>query len=297
MKGIFYKFLILLSNVFGLWIFRLISSCIAAGYFLFFPGRVAVGKQFYQVLYPDRNWPFHLLCTWKQYQNFTSVFLDRLFVRDFDEIEYTAEGWAHLESALEKKTGGILLMSHLGNWEVAAHLLKQKRDQMKLLLYMGERDKEDIEGFQKESLLKSGIQIVAVDSAGGGPLDIIEGIRFIKEGGLVSLSGDILWRKDQRRISVTFLGRKVYLPEAPYALAVFTGAPLFVFFTFRRRDNQYHFFVSEPIYIRAASRRDRPEAIQRAAQTYADLLEQTLREHPFEWYHFDAFLGAEHEKP
>ena len=74
--------------------------------------------------------------------------------------------------------------------------------ELRLLLYMGIRHKEQIEGMQKESIRESGIRIVAADREGGSPFDMVESIRFLKSGGLVSMTGDMLWKEDQRAISV-----------------------------------------------------------------------------------------------
>jgi predicted LPLAT superfamily acyltransferase len=289
MKKLFYILLIRLSQLLGPWIFVLISRVIAAGYFFLFPRRVAVGVRFYRTLFPGRSLFYYLLCTWKQFQNFTSVFLDRFSVMNYDDVTYTSGGMEHLEAATGK-TGGILLMSHMGNWEAGAHLLRLRHN-FNMLLYMGIQDKEQIEGLQKEDLQKSGIQIIAVDQGQGSPFDILEGVQFLNSGGFVSLTGDRLWRNDQRVVSVKFLGRDVFLPEIPYLLAFLSGAPLFVFFGFRTGRKQFHFSVSEPIFVTAPSRAQRGEVIRQSAQKYADLLERTAREHPFEWYHFEPFLG------
>jgi predicted LPLAT superfamily acyltransferase len=289
MKGIFYGCLIVMSKILGSWIFVLISRTVAAGYFLFSPRRVAVSCQFYQALFPDRSRFYYLWCTWKQYQNFTSVFLDRFLARDLGDISYTSEGWEHVEVAMGT-TGGIILMSHVGNWEVAAHLMRQEHPQIELLLYMGRQDKEDIERIQKKDLLYSGIRIIAVDQDEEASFDVVNGIRFLKSGGLVSMAGDKVWKRDQRTVPVEFLGHEACLPEFPYVFALLSGAPLFIFFTFRTGRRQYHFTLSEPIYIKSPSRGDRKDAIRGSAQKYADLLQQTVRRHPFEWYHFEPFL-------
>jgi predicted LPLAT superfamily acyltransferase len=104
------------------------------------------------------------------------------------------------------------------------------------------------------------------------------------------MTGDIVWRNDQRRVEVSFLGGRAWLPEAPYIFAMVSGVPLFAFFAVRSGRNAYHITLSEPITVKSASRKTRSAAIQLAAQQYADLLEQALREHPFEWYHFDRFV-------
>jgi predicted LPLAT superfamily acyltransferase len=248
--------------------------------------------RFYRALYPDRNRLFHLWCAWRQFHNFTDVFMDRFLLQESDKITFTSEGCEHLEKSVDDGKGGILLMSHMGNWDVAAHLLKRILPNLRLLLYMGVKQKEQIEQLQKETLSQRGIRIIAVDEDGGSPLDIVEGIKFIESGGVVSLTGDIVWKKDQRTIPVQFLEHNVLLPEAPYLFALLSGTPLFIFFAFRTGKNKYHFTMSKPIYIASASRDERAGAIRRSAQQYADILEATLRKYPFQWYHFEPFFPA-----
>ncbi|MDF1592216.1 MAG: lysophospholipid acyltransferase family protein [Desulfobacterales bacterium] len=290
MRILFYKIIINLSRTLGLWVFAVFAWFVATGYYLFFPFRVRNSVRFYRVLFPDRSGLYHRWCAWRQFHNFTDVFFDRFLLTERDDITSTSQGLAHLEDACRRKEGGILLMSHMGNWEVAAHILKRKQEDLRLMLYMGVKYKEQLEGIQKESLSQSGITIIAVDEQGGSALDFIEGIKFIESGGTVSLTGDLVWKQDQRTVPVKFLGHDVRLPEAPYLLALLSGAPIFIFFAFRTGKRQYHFTMSEPIYIRVSSRRERTAAIQHAAQQYADILEETLRRHPLQWYHFEPFL-------
>ena len=184
-------------------------------------------------------------------------------------------------------------MSHHGNWEMAATLLRQQREDLRLLLYMGVKEKEGVERVQKDDLQKSGVTIIGVEQGSSSPFSAVEGIRFLKEGGLISMAGDIIWRDDQRKVAVNFLRGKAYLPEAPFIFAMVSGAPLFVFFAFRTGSNSYRISLSEPLTVTPESRTDREKAISLAAQRYADLLEEAVRKHPFEWYHFDRFVHTE----
>jgi lauroyl/myristoyl acyltransferase len=207
---------------------------------------------------------------------------------------HTQEGWEYLEEAVNRQTGGIVLMSHIGNWEVASRLLNTRgRDNpgMKLLLYLGEKHKEQLEKNQKESVASSGIRIISVTKEGGTPADIVEGIQFLKSGGLVSLTGDRLWHTEQRSVRVHFFGHEAFLPETPFIFALLSGAPLFIFFTYRIAGQAYHYQVLPPQYIRARDRSHREEAIQKAAQFFADRLAEIVRTHPWEWFHFEPFLG------
>ena len=291
MNELFYKWTVILSRRLGLWVFHTYTWIVATGFFFLFPFRVAVCVRFYRILFPDKQFLHYLLCTWRQYHNFTTIFLDRFLLQEIGDISYTSEGWEHLEDALNRKTGGIILMSHMGNWEIAAHLFAKKKQDIPLLLYMGTKHKEHMEHIQKESLFHSGIKIIAVGQDSDSPYDIIEGINFLKAGGFVSLTGDVVWNKNQRTVSVRLLDHEVKLPETPHILALLSEAPLFIFFAFRTGYKHYSFSVTKPIYIQKGLRSDRNEAIRKSAQKYASFLEEALRKHPLEWYHFSSFLG------
>ena len=292
MEKFLYKFIIFISRKLGLWVFVVYAWIIATGFFLLFPLRVVSSVRLYRALHPDRNRLFHLWCAWRQFHNFTDVFMDRFLVQESDDPTFTSEGCENLEKSINDGKGGILLMSHMGNWDVAAHLLKRKIHNIRLLLYMGVKQKEQIEQIQKESLSQSGIQILAVEPDGGSPMDILEGIKFIESGGVVSLTGDLVWGKNQRTVPVKFLGREILLPEAPHLFALLSGAPLFIFFAFRTGKNQYHFSMSKPITLDCTSREERAGAIRQSAQQYADILEATLRTYPLQWYHFEPLRDA-----
>lgn len=295
MKDRFYRILMTLSKGTGLWLFRLVAWWIASGYFFLFPSRVSVSVRFYRALFPARSRAYHLYCAWKQFHRFTDVFLERFLLSEDHPLHFTHEGWEYLRDAIDRKKGGILLMSHLGNWELAAHRLlpSHGRDlpEMKLLLYMGRKHKEQIEHRQKKDLAAQGIKIVAVERDGNAPVDVVEGINFLKKGGIVSLTGDRRWREDQRSVSVRFLGHEALLPEGPFVFALLARAPLLIFFAYRVGNLSYHCQVLPPVYVEAKDRKDRQRAIAAAAQAYADGLEKTVRAHPFAWFHFEPFIG------
>ncbi|MHB8771818.1 MAG: LpxL/LpxP family acyltransferase [Syntrophales bacterium] len=293
MKDLFYRILMTLTRRFGSWVFLLIAWHVALGYFLLFPRRVAVSVRFYRRLFPERPRRHALWCAWQQYHHFVHVFLDRFLLLEGVELATTYEGWEHITAAAQSGRGGIILMSHLGSWEVAAHLLRRYGHgdrSMKLMLYLGEKHREQIERRQKRSVEESGIRIVSVPEEGGSATDILEGLKFLREGGLVSLTGDRLWGPLQQAVTVRFAGCAARLPEIPYILAMISGAPLLIFFGYRTGKGRYHLVTKPPLTVAAATRGERHRAVAAAAQAYADLLEETARAHPYEWFHFEPFL-------
>ena len=245
MKGAFYRNLVLASRRWGPWVFDISARVIAAGYFAVFPARVAASVRFYRAVFPRRGGLFHLWSAWRQFQNFTTVYLDRFLLRETADISYSFEGWDRIELAADQGTGGVLLMSHQGNWEVAAALMMQRRPNLKILLYMGMDEREVIERIHRSDAAGAGIRVLAVGKDGGSPFDILEGIRFIREGGLVALTGDRIWRPDQRTVSASCFGHRIRLPETPYLFALLAEAPLFVFFSHRSGPRRYHFRMTQ----------------------------------------------------
>lgn len=289
MRGRLYRVLCFFSGLFGAWFFAVVSRIISVGY-LIFSGRAPESHRFYRALFPEKGPCYHWWCTFRQYQQFTTIHYDRFLMNHAgQEPLFTSTGWDKLAKVLGEQ-GGILLMSHLGNWEMAAHLLHDQNDQLPMLLFMGIKEKEGVERLQKDRLRQAGVKIIGVDQQEVSPLGIIEGVKVLRSGGLVSLSGDIVWQKEQRQVEVSFLDRKAYLPAAPYIFAHLSGVPLFAFFSFRSGRNRYDFSLSDPIVVPPSCRSERDKMINRAAQQYADLLVEALRQHPLEWYHFDRFL-------
>jgi lauroyl/myristoyl acyltransferase len=288
MKKLPYKILLYLSRCLGLWFFRIFSWFVATGYFFLFPVRVAYSFEFYRTLFPQHGFFYHLWCAWRQYHKFTDVYIHRFIRFDENDIEYIKEGWEYLEEAVQKKTGAILLMSHIGNWELAAQTLNRKG--LPIMLYLGAKHKEQIEHIQKQILAQSGVRVVATTEDEKSPFALIEGINFLREGGIVSMTGDRLWG-EQSFVTVNFLGHEVHLPDTPHLFALMTGAPLMTFFVYQEKIGKYHIKVSPGRKVVAATRADRKKAVQESAQAYAKDLAEFARRHPFEWHHFEPFLG------
>lgn len=291
MTAFWYRFLEGGAALLGSWFLSLSARCIALGYFLFSPLRKE-SIRFYRLLYPNRSRFQHWYYSFRQYQHFTTIHSDRFLARrsKVNGISFSSEGLAQLQPCLNRQ-GALLLMSHLGNWEIAASLLARQFKDLRLLLFMGAKQKEGVEAAQKEALRQGGVRILAMEAEEENPLIAIEGIRFLQEGGVVSMPGDILLKPEQKRLDVSFLGGIAKIPAAPFVMAMLAQAPVFVFFAFRTGPGRYHFTLSPPLHVpHNPARNQRDLALQQAAQQYASLLEQALRAHPFAWFHFRRFV-------
>lgn len=284
MKGLFYRFISLLSRITGVWIVSLVAWFITTAYFILLPKRTGDSVRFYRAVYPEKSALFHVRCAWRQYHHFSTVFVDRLRFEKKDGLKWVGQGLEYLSAAAQRGEYGILLTSHFGNWEAAARGLQTLG--LKILLYMGTRQYEQIEAQIKRDLADHGITIIALSKEQSAPFEGIEGLQFLKNKGFVAMAGDLLWNKEQKFIKVKFFGHDVSLPQAPYVFALVLGVPIFVFFVVRTDKANYRIVAHPPIYVRAGSRDRREAAMEHAAQQYTTLLEEMIRLHPEHWYHF-----------
>ena len=290
MESWFYRLALRLTVILGPWVFHVLAGAVAAVFFIASPQRRRHSLRFYRALYPGCSHGHALRCAWRQYRSFTTVYLDRWRLQQPGAISFTSQGWTYVTDALAAGRGAILLMSHLGHWELAAQLIHTTALRHPVMLLMGERPGAAIEALQKRGLTGSGLRIEAVAAEQPSPLAVLEARAFLRRGGLLAIAGDRGPSENPRSVVVRFLGQRVRLPELPHRLALLTGAPLITFFGFRRGPGRYHLQADPPLPLPSGPRSQRHALVQRSAQAYAKRLEAALREYPEQWYHFGPFL-------
>ncbi|HHL35397.1 MAG TPA: lauroyl acyltransferase, partial [Desulfobulbaceae bacterium] len=119
MKGFWYQVLHTSGRLLGSPLFILVARIIAFTYFCC-PGRRRESLRLYGALYPQRSRLYHLWCVFNQFQSFTTIHADRFLTSRGRVPRLTSEGE---ELLARSPSGAILLMSHLGNWEMAAQML------------------------------------------------------------------------------------------------------------------------------------------------------------------------------
>jgi predicted LPLAT superfamily acyltransferase len=221
---------------------------------------------------------------WRQFQSFSTVFVDRLLAASGqeDRFRFVHDGLEHITTAVSQRRPLVLWMSHLGNWEVACHALKKYR--VPLTLVLGRRPGERVEAVQKADLERRGVRAVYVSD--DRDLGVLEVGKALKAGEVVAVSGDRLFDGSQRALDVTFLGRTCRVPAGPYALSILGDADIVPIFGMREGRLSYRFVALEPRRVRAGDRAGREAAMREvAAGCFADL-EAMVKRYPEQWYNF-----------
>jgi predicted LPLAT superfamily acyltransferase len=278
------------SLALGTWVIRFVAWWIATGYFLFQSSRRKASVGLYEVIFPDRGHGYYLTCAWRQFHSFAGTYADRIDLYSDKRIVPTAQGREKLIEEGRRGHGGIILISHMGNYEVAVRAFQELG--LKLLIIIGEREAKQVAREQRETLMAQGVRIHVATAEDASPFGGLEALQFMREGGFVSIAGDLVWTDQRSLVPVSLFNREVGLPAGPHLLAFVSGAPLFTLFTFRVKRGRHQIILSSPRRVRVASRSERNAVIQESAQEYASALEAMVRDHPFQWYIFEPFFRS-----
>jgi predicted LPLAT superfamily acyltransferase len=290
MKAFLHKTVTRVSLLLGSWPIRFFAWWIATGYFLFRPSRRRSSVRLYQVIFPNRRPWYYLYCTWHQFHSFATTYADRIEIDGRKGVTTSTQGREGIVEAARRGSGGIILMSHLGSYEVAARAFQELG--LRLLIIMGEKEAKQVARDQREALKARGIYIQVATAKEDFLFGGLEAIKFVREGGFVSLAGDLVWTDQRSLLSVRLFDHEVGFSAGPHLLAFVSGAPLFTMFIFRVKRGRHQIIMSPPREVKAPSRSERNAALQASAQAYASALEEMVRRHPFQWYIFEPIFRS-----
>jgi len=222
-------------------------------------------------------WPFLV------YRHFLAhgiTLLDRMAViMGSGTMQCRYEGEDRLEKALEQGRGLLLLGSHLGNWEMGAHLLGRLGRPVNLVVL--EREREQIRRLFGQALEGRGFTLLTTDEH---PLRSVPIVAALRRGEIVALHGDRTLGSND--LAIPFLGDQARFPLGPYLLAAASGAPLFQVFAVRERLGAYRFFCHPPQYLDKTALRRNPQALKDAVTLYVERLGEVARQWPYQWHNF-----------
>ena len=183
----------------------------------------------------------------------------------------TLQGREKLDAVLKRGRGGILLVSHLGNWELLAATLHLKG-------YGGKIVARKIRDENYDRLLnrlrrEKGMEVVYRDDSPRKLLQPLRENRFL----------GILADQDVDSVSgvfVDFFGRPAYTPKAPVQFAMAAGCPIIPCFILR--ENGHHTLIVEDP-IETISTGDKQKDLIDNTRRWSVLTESYIRRYPDQW--------------
>jgi predicted LPLAT superfamily acyltransferase len=199
-----------------------------------------------------------------------------------DKLSFTHEGIAHLEALAASGTGGLIVSAHLGNWEIAGHMLKRVGATINVLMYDGEA--EQLKALMARYEQKRSFNIIYVRE---DLSHIYEMSAALRRGELICLHAD-RFRPGNRTMTHDFLGEEAHFPAGPFLLASKLRAPVCFVFAFKETTFHYHYkgWAAKTYEGRGTS------GAERMLDDFVSLLEEQLRLYPDQWFNYYDFWNA-----
>jgi phosphatidylinositol dimannoside acyltransferase len=193
--------------------------------------------------------------------------------RDNIVSNFDIDGYEHIAAALERGSGAILALPHLGGWEWAAAFMAARGHHM--LAVVEPLDPPELLDWFTSQREAIGLEIVAL-----GPDVSTRVLRALRDNRIVCLLSDRDLTGDG--VEVEFFGERTTLPGGPATLALRTGAALFPVAVYFAPGQHHEGIVLPPIPVERSGRlRD---DIARVTQELASKFETLIRNAPEQWH-------------
>ena len=199
---------------------------------------------------------------------------------------FTVTGLDLLERQRDAGSGGLLIVSHLGNAELSRLALGDGFGRpINLLVHT--KHAVQYNRLIAEACRSAPAQIIQVTEI--SPATAIDLQERVERGEWIAIAGDRTpVTGDMRTSVVPFLGDDAHFPQGPYLLASVIGCPVYLLFC--RREKNGHHIVFETFADRIVlPRRDKPAGLAALARRYAERLQQHCLQAPEQWYNFFDF--------
>lgn len=181
------------------------------------------------------------------------------------------EGWEHVERALSRGKGLIIVTAHFGNTDIVAQVLALREVPV---VVPAEHLKPEVL-FQYICSLRTtkGLRLIPVDGM------LLELFRALQRNEAVGLATD----RDitESGIVVDFFGAPARLPDGSAQLSLRTGAPIIAGFGQRLPDNTFVARFEPPLELEATG--DRNRDVRVGVEKVVAIMERYIGEHPDQW--------------
>ncbi len=197
-----------------------------------------------------------------------------------NRFSFDFDGEEHLRDMVRLQKGGLLFSAHIGNWEIAGHLLKRLDITVNIVMFDGEHKQlkkyfDSITGERpaKIIVIKNDLShIYAINEA-------------LLKNELVCIHAD-RFVEGNKTMTAELLGAKALFPAGPFILAATFDVPISFVFAMKETSFHYHFFASE---IKKYDRNEKNAAMQQTLNDFTIAMEEKIKKYPEQWYNYYNF--------
>ncbi len=233
------------------------------------------------------------LSSFRHFVMFGEILLDKLLVwmgriRRDDVVFATPDTVQEIEV---NRKGGIIVVSHLGNFEICNAISRQIPN-IRLTILVYTRHAQKFNALMCGVASDAEIEIMQVNDL--SPATVTLFAERVHGGGYIVIAGDRTpVTRNQRVSEVEFLGDIAPFPQGPFILAGLLRCPIYFLFCLKQQT-QYHVYIEKfSEQFEFQQRKRRPQVLDSAVQAFACRLQHYCLQAPLQWFNFFPFWREE----
>jgi len=225
---------------------------------------------------------------YNHYMNFAMRMLDTLnaWAGEFPADRIQSTDPAELTRIEHDPRGGLFIVAHLGNTDVA-HAVLDKKTQDRITILAHTSHAQNYNRMLQKLHPGTAANILQVTEI--GPETIIDLKQRVERGEWIVIAGDrIPVLNKENSVAVPFLGNKASFPQGPWILGALLECPVYLLFCLKDGPS-YHLTMEQFAERLDIPRNTREESLKAYVAKYAERLEHYTLMAPLQWYNFYDF--------
>lgn len=259
-----------------------LARCVAGLVYFFSPRDRRHVSHNFDLIFNGYNPPANRkLLLWRFFQNYGIYVVDffRLLSMTMEESQTFAQlyqGHQHIDAALDRGRGAVLLTAHLGHWEIGGLGLRAMGYPVNVVAL--KHNTTFTNALINVMRMRHGIRIIEVEESAYGAIELV---KALNRNEVVAVLGDRVFAAERSEVT-TFFNRPVQLPVGPVLLAMAARAPIVPAFSIMEAPGRYRGVVEPPLELKYGP--DRREALKHNLRQVAAVFERYIRRYPDQWY-------------
>ncbi len=197
-----------------------------------------------------------------------------------NNFTYNFDGEENLREIAALQRGGMLISAHIGNWDIAGHLLKRLGTRINIVMFDGEQ--EQIKKYLAGVTGKMSVNIIFIKNDLSHIYQISDAF---KNNELVCMHAD-RFLEGNKTIATHFLGEQARFPMGPFVLAAKFKVPVSYVFAVKESNSHYHFFASK---IKNYDGVEKNAVMPQMLAEFAKEMETKVKQYPEQWFNYYNF--------
>ena len=181
---------------------------------------------------------------------------------------------------LSLDTGFIILMSHVGCWQLAMSALSRLNRPVNLLMLQDEGDID--KHYYEHSNQKKKFKIINPAQFLGGSIEMLS---VLKNNEILCIMGDRVFGNTDLSLKMDFLNGTAFFPYSAYKLASISQKPIVILHSYKSGPNTYKIILPDIIQVPPKLGKAK-ERLYPFANTFVLSLEAYIKDHPYQFFNF-----------